>query len=137
VALVKTSLRKFLRTHLYHTPSHCLWARRPRRLHRWCIKHLARYLRTFRPQRLFHVLTFLDPRRRGLCIRDAGSTEQRSYEALQARLASLPSVEGSTLHRCGRCGATTVDYFQKQCRSADEAMTCFFTCQACGNRWKT
>lgn len=139
VGLVKASLRRYVANYLYppHTFKHHPKTRHPRRLHRWCIKHLTRYLQTFNAQTTFHMLTYLDRGALGFQLRRTSSLDQRSYDALQARLAKLPSVKGSTLHRCGRCDQTDVEYFQKQCRSADEPMTCFFTCQNCGNRWKT
>lgn len=38
--------------------------------------------------------------------------------------------------RCGRCGSEEVMTAQRQTRSADEPMTNFNLCMACGNRWK-
>lgn len=139
VGLVKGSLQRYVSNYMYPPPTlkHHKKTRGPRRMHRWCIQHLVRYLETFPAQAVFHMLTYLDRDRVGLQLRRTASSEQRSYDALQARLADLPKVAGSTLHRCGKCEQTDVEYFQKQCRSADEPMTCFFTCQSCGNRWKT
>ena len=42
----------------------------------------------------------------------------------------------STSLQCGKCGQKKVSYSQAQTRSADEPMTTFCECLACGNRWK-
>lgn len=39
--------------------------------------------------------------------------------------------------KCGRCGSEEVMTAQRQTRSADEPMTNFHRCNACGNRWKS
>ena len=39
-------------------------------------------------------------------------------------------------YQCGICKARKCTYFELQTRSADEPMTTFITCMACGNRWK-
>jgi transcription elongation factor S-II len=38
--------------------------------------------------------------------------------------------------QCYRCKGKKIVIEQKQMRSADEPMTCFFTCVDCNNRWK-
>ncbi|KAF4969650.1 hypothetical protein FZEAL_10188 [Fusarium zealandicum] len=38
--------------------------------------------------------------------------------------------------RCGRCKQKKVSYTQAQTRAADEPMTTFCECMACGHRWK-
>ena len=37
---------------------------------------------------------------------------------------------------CGRCKKKKTTYYELQTRSADEPMTAFITCLACGKRWK-
>ena len=39
--------------------------------------------------------------------------------------------------KCSRCGSEEVLTAQRQTRSADEPMTNFHRCNACGNRWKS
>jgi transcription elongation factor S-II len=41
-----------------------------------------------------------------------------------------------TMFTCNKCGQNKTTYFQLQTRSADEPMTTFVTCCACGNHWK-
>ena len=37
---------------------------------------------------------------------------------------------------CPKCGSDDVHEDERQTRSADEASTKFFTCLACGNKWR-
>jgi len=37
---------------------------------------------------------------------------------------------------CKKCKSNAITVEQKQTRSADEGATVFFTCTACGSRWK-
>ena len=37
---------------------------------------------------------------------------------------------------CKKCGSDNVFSESRQTRSSDEAMTIFFTCLNCGNKWK-
>lgn len=38
---------------------------------------------------------------------------------------------------CRKCKGNKCTYYQMQTRAADEPMTVYVTCLACGNRWKT
>jgi transcription elongation factor S-II len=38
--------------------------------------------------------------------------------------------------KCSRCKNNKISYYEFQTRSADEPMTCFFSCLVCGNKWK-
>ena len=40
------------------------------------------------------------------------------------------------LLKCGKCKSLKTTYYQLQTRSADEPMTTYATCKACGHRWK-
>jgi transcription elongation factor S-II len=42
----------------------------------------------------------------------------------------------STIYTCGRCKKKKVSYYQIQTRSADEAMTVFYRCIVCRNKWR-
>lgn len=52
--------------------------------------------------------------------------------------AQLATAEGTKtdLLKCGKCKQRNCTYNQMQTRSADEPMTTFVLCNACGNRWK-
>jgi len=52
----------------------------------------------------------------------------------QAQAALDASYEG--MFTCRKCKKSKVTYTQAQTRSADEPMTTFFCCLACGHRWK-
>jgi DNA-directed RNA polymerase subunit M/transcription elongation factor TFIIS len=38
--------------------------------------------------------------------------------------------------KCGKCKNKRITYYDLQTRSGDEAMTTFFNCLDCGNKWK-
>lgn len=38
--------------------------------------------------------------------------------------------------KCGKCKNNKVSYYELQTRSGDEAMTVYFNCICCGNKWK-
>jgi DNA-directed RNA polymerase subunit M/transcription elongation factor TFIIS len=40
------------------------------------------------------------------------------------------------LLKCGKCKSLKTTYYQLQTRSADEPMTTYATCKACGHKWK-
>ncbi|KAF4465497.1 transcription elongation factor S-II [Fusarium albosuccineum] len=52
--------------------------------------------------------------------------------------AQVPMAEKSISEslECGRCKKKKVSYTQAQTRAADEPMTTFCECMACGHRWK-
>ena len=41
------------------------------------------------------------------------------------------------IFQCGKCKSMKTTYYEMQTRSADEPMTAFITCLACGKRWKS
>jgi len=40
------------------------------------------------------------------------------------------------VYTCGKCKNDRITYYQLQTRSADEAITTFFICNKCSNKWK-
>jgi DNA-directed RNA polymerase subunit M/transcription elongation factor TFIIS len=54
--------------------------------------------------------------------------------AMEQAKAKDDDYEGQ--FKCGKCKSKKTDYYQMQTRSADEPMTTYVTCMACGNRWK-
>ena len=66
---------------------------------------------------------------------DRQSREKILYTgALDDDDSQQKDVEGMV--RCSRCKSSDVSWDQKQTRGADESMTVFFECKACGKRWK-
>lgn len=64
--------------------------------------------------------------------------EDQALEAENMRNSMIPKAQRSISDQltCGKCGQKKVSYTQAQTRSADEPMTTFCTCEACGNLWK-
>ena len=64
--------------------------------------------------------------------------EDQADQAENMRAAQAPVEEKavSSSLQCGKCGQKKVSYTQAQTRSADEPMTTFCECMACGRRWK-
>lgn len=52
------------------------------------------------------------------------------------RMAATISVEHDTLFQCSRCKSKRCVSMQLQTRSADEPMTTYVNCTACGKKWK-
>lgn len=70
------------------------------------------------------------------------SEEQRKkeleLEKENMKMAQVPQEQKSISEslECGRCKKKQVSYTQAQTRAADEPMTTFCECMACGHRWK-
>lgn len=63
----------------------------------------------------------------------------KAAQSNQARRIDNLTREGQLkvgLYRCGKCGSKETRSTQKMTRSADEPMTNFITCMACGNHWR-
>lgn len=69
---------------------------------------------------------------------DKASLKRMVYAAKKEmeKLKEEGDDEEEGMLECGKCKARTVSVIQVQTRSADEPMTCFCTCRACGNKWK-
>lgn len=62
--------------------------------------------------------------------------EQLIKENLKDSYVPKEEKSISSSLQCGKCGQKKVSYSQAQTRSADEPMTTFCECMACGKRWK-
>lgn len=62
--------------------------------------------------------------------------EQLQKENLKDSYVPKEEKSISSSLQCGKCGQKKVSYSQAQTRSADEPMTTFCECMACGKRWK-
>lgn len=69
-----------------------------------------------------------------------GPTSRTAFElkrrdlAMEAAKANEEDYSG--MFTCGRCKSKRTTFYLLQTRSADEPMTAFITCMACGNKWK-
>jgi len=70
------------------------------------------------------------------------ATERKRWKNLRKEIIEekqadlLKFSEDKSLLQCGRCKEFKVSYYQRQTRSADEPMSVFATCHACGKKWK-
>lgn len=48
----------------------------------------------------------------------------------------IKQVSMSDAIKCSKCKNNKVSYYELQTRSGDEAMTVYFNCIVCGNKWK-
>lgn len=58
------------------------------------------------------------------------------WEMQERRSDVSPHTTITDAFRCGKCRERRCSYYQMQTRSADEPMTTFVRCVACGNRWR-
>ena len=49
---------------------------------------------------------------------------------------SILGEKSGGMYSCRKCKSTDTEFTEMQTRSADEPMTQFHVCNACGNRWK-
>jgi DNA-directed RNA polymerase subunit M/transcription elongation factor TFIIS len=61
--------------------------------------------------------------------------ERKERQDVLMQESASEDVSSSSV-KCGRCKSPRILIEQRQTRSADEGMTVFATCQACGLRWK-
>jgi transcription elongation factor S-II len=83
------------------------------------------------PQRLV-VMTHEELKSKQQKAVDAAIAKENMNNAMVAQ----EEKSMSTSLQCGKCQQKKVSYSQAQTRSADEPMTTFCECLACGNRWK-
>jgi DNA-directed RNA polymerase subunit M/transcription elongation factor TFIIS len=69
-----------------------------------------------------------------LAAQEWASVQQEAAKETQTSL--LQFSDNKSLLQCGRCQEFKVSYYQRQTRSADEPMSVFATCHACGKKWK-
>lgn len=61
--------------------------------------------------------------------------KMHEYFLREAAAGNKPAATTSEF-RCGKCKKRECTYYQMQTRSADEPLTTFVQCVACGNRWR-
>jgi DNA-directed RNA polymerase subunit M/transcription elongation factor TFIIS len=57
-------------------------------------------------------------------------------DAMLAEVAKKEEENYEGILKCGKCKSLKTTYYQLQTRSADEPMTTYATCKACGHKWK-
>lgn len=62
--------------------------------------------------------------------------EKFTKEAINDHQMAQNEGTKTDMFQCGKCKSKECTYTQLQTRSADEPMTTFVYCMACGNRWK-
>jgi DNA-directed RNA polymerase subunit M/transcription elongation factor TFIIS len=66
----------------------------------------------------------------------ASMFKMRAKELAKEQAQAALDASYTGMFTCRKCKKSKVTYTQAQTRSADEPMTTFFCCLACGNRWK-
>ena len=61
---------------------------------------------------------------------------QSHVDMLKERQHAVEQTQAESVLHCRRCASSNLNFVQLQLRSADEPMTCFLTCNACGHRWR-
>ena len=61
---------------------------------------------------------------------------QAYWDMLKEKEAATERTQTESVLHCRRCSSANLNFVQVQTRSADEPMTCFLTCNACGHRWR-
>ena len=64
--------------------------------------------------------------------------ERARHEAFldMLREKQVEQTQTESVIHCRRCRSANLNFLQVQTRSADEPMTCFLTCGACGHKWR-
>lgn len=63
--------------------------------------------------------------------------ERAAYKALRKQLTVDVDSAPDGAFTCSKCKSKKTTFYEMQTRSADEPMTCFVQCLACGSRWKS
>lgn len=68
--------------------------------------------------------------------------EQKAFTEARQKFLKQQEAESNSQNftrqsnvKCKKCDSFQVQKTFLQTRSADEGMTCFFTCVSCGNKW--
>jgi DNA-directed RNA polymerase subunit M/transcription elongation factor TFIIS len=104
---------------------------------RACARVCRQIVRRYRGE----VLSFVEIARRTpmewLSAVELAEWKRLQCEAeVQKKASLLQFAQNKSLLQCVRCKQFKVSYFQRQTRSADEPMSVFATCHACGKKWK-
>ena len=87
-------------------------------------------------------LTFLsdEDMAQGTIIQRVQEQEKQRHEAyvnmLKEKSDAILSDQNESVINCRKCGSADLNFVQVQTRSADEPMTCMFSCNHCGLKWR-
>ena len=77
---------------------------------------------------------------KGTVVERVQQQERARHEAylnmLEEKQAAAELTQAESVIHCRKCASANLNFVQVQTRSADEPMTCFLTCNACGHRWR-
>lgn len=79
---------------------------------------------------------------RGTIVERVQNQERQRHEAfldmLKERSGEIMSSQPESIIHCKKCGSSNLNFVQIQTRSADEPMTCIFSCQnkRCNSKWR-
>lgn len=114
-ALKRSNLGKYLLKFVFPNPHRQpSFARKPSRLHRFCVKHTGALLKDAAghdPHRMHTLISDSDFRKVGIQRRERGQ-EIDLDAVLAASLAAMPTMPKSKLHKCGKCSGFDVSYKQ-------------------------
>ena len=76
----------------------------------------------------------------GTIVERVQRQEKERHEAyinmLKEKEDAVERTQAESVIHCRKCASANLNFVQVQTRSADEPMTCFLTCNACGHRWR-
>lgn len=104
-------------------------------LEAWCYAHLSRQFQHMSKEQIWDKVAILQNAALGTkTSRKRKREHQQQQHSEDTDYGMLPS--GETIHTCQECGGHDVIMNQAQVRGADEPMTCFYYCRACGETWR-
>lgn len=90
------------------------------------------------PERLVYLSD--EEMAKGTIVERVQEQERARYTALvnmlYERSAAVSTNQCESIIHCRRCGSANLSFVQVQTRSADEPMTCMFSCNNCNLKWR-
>ena len=98
------------------------------------VRNLLEWLSIFKPRKSYKVFcTWNEDDWKRHC-KPVG--KQHTEWVIETMPKEIKPQEG-TVYKCRECNKNSVTFYLKQTRSADEPMTRFNTCTACGEEWRS
>lgn len=77
---------------------------------------------------------------RGTIVERVQQQEKQRHESyvnmLKEKQDAMERTQTESVLHCRKCRSSNLNFVQVQVRSADEPMSCFLTCNACGYKWR-